>query len=123
MLVPIVAALVVVAFLVALAWALRNRSAAETAKERRLQSDESPTLTYLVPPGQDPAVLVAALEQRGFDAAADVVGGPQRLLVGAREGRPDREEVRSVIEGASWTTIDHAKRVDREPVRFVDETR
>jgi hypothetical protein len=123
MLVPIVVALVVVAFLVALAWALRNRTVAETAKERRLQSDESSTLTYLVPPGQDPAVLVAALEKQGFDAAADVVGGPQRLLVGARTGRPDREEVRSVIEGASWTTIDHAKPVDREPVRFVDETR
>lgn len=117
MLVPIVAALVVVAFLAALAWVLRNRNVDEAAKERSLQSDETPTLTYLVPPGQDPAVLVAALEQSGFDASADVVGGPQRLLVGAHQGRPDREKMPSIIEDA----IDHAKPVDARPVRFVDE--
>jgi hypothetical protein len=69
------------------------------ATEARLRDPGTHKLTYLVPDGQDPAPLMAALAHAGFTTATDTHGGLERLLVACEEA--DRAQVRNVLEGAS----------------------
>jgi hypothetical protein len=99
------------------------RSAVRDVKETedRLHSPGAQTLSYLVPEGQDPTVLVAALHHAGYEVVADSAGGEQRLLIGCPDGREgSRAAVRSLIQDVHTTGIDGVGlRVDH--ARFEDE--
>jgi hypothetical protein len=86
-----------------------------------LHAPETPTLEYAVPTGQDPTVIVAALERAGYTATADPNHAHQRLMVACPDGlQSERERVRSVIESASVTAPQDGIPVEAE-VRFRDE--
>lgn len=92
-------ALVVVGVVVMLA--LRSWTLEEVRTEAWLREPETHTLSYVVPDGQDPAILVAALAGAGFTARAEMRGGVERLVVACDEDQRDR--VRSVIEAVHLT--------------------
>lgn len=88
---------------------------------RELQSETTPTLEYDVPTGQDPVVILAALDRAGYTATVDPKHAHQRVLVGCPAGIDgERERVRSVIESASVTTPEDGVPM-RTDVRFRDE--
>lgn len=63
-----------------------------------LHAPQTPTLEYAVPTGQDPTVIIAALEKAGYTATANPHHAHQRLLVACPEGVDrERERVREVI--------------------------
>ena len=64
----VIAVLLVVAL--GLAFGRSGRSLADQARHQDHLADDVDTLDYVVPEGQDPAVVVAALSVNGFDAAA-----------------------------------------------------
>ena len=74
-----------------------------------------------MPPGQDPTVLVSALERRGYVAVADTTGGPVRLHVDVGQSGGQREEVRSIIEDVDTTLPEDGVPVHVGAVRFEDE--
>jgi hypothetical protein len=64
--------------------------------EARLRSPGTHTLNYVVPDGQDPALLKAALARAHFASAVTTDGGAERLIVECEE--KDRAQVRDVLE-------------------------
>jgi len=63
-------------------------------------------LAYVVPEGQDPAVLVAELSKAGFASQISESAGQRRVLVSSDDQRmPDRGKVREVI-ARTGTVID-----------------
>ncbi len=80
-----------------LALGLRSWTLAESRTEARLRRPGAPTLTYTVPPGQDPAVLMAALRHAGYTSVTDLKGGGELLVVECPDEH-DRADVRSIIE-------------------------
>lgn len=96
--------------------ALREQSIRRERIEHDLHDVHTPTLEYSVPTGQDPAPVLAALEQAGYTAGIDPHGVHQVVLVRCPDG-PDaaRAKVRSVIESA------HTGVPTRTEVRFSDE--
>jgi hypothetical protein len=122
-LVPVILVLIV---LVAGWVAVRRFSRAEVRRSDRLQASERPTLRYQVPPGQDPAAVVAALRAAGYDASPDSEPGPSSpiVIVGGRHGdAPDREAVRATLVRTSDTNVnpDESGEVERGRVLFEDE--
>ena len=118
LLIPVIA-LVVVVVAVAVgagAWSSRRHASAE-----RVASPAHPTLDYRVPPGQDPAVLLAALAQEGFTASVDP--RDTHLVRVSSPAGPDRDRahVRSVIASVRTTGIDSGAPHDPGAVRFTDE--
>jgi hypothetical protein len=107
--------------------AVKRFTRAERHHSDRLQTAERPTLSYEVPPGQDPAVVLGGLRDAGYDASADSEPGPSSpiLIIGTHTGGlPDREDVRSLlgrIEGSN-VNPDESLALSRPPVRFTDET-
>ncbi|MGH3480474.1 MAG: hypothetical protein ACRDQD_27030 [Nocardioidaceae bacterium] len=99
--------------------ALRSWTFAEARTEARLRSSDTPTVSYVVPHGQDPVLVMTALTHEGFVSVPDMAGGVERLLIECPEA--DRGRVRRVIEQVNRTGFDgtamHAGRV-----RFADET-
>jgi uncharacterized membrane protein YcjF (UPF0283 family) len=88
---------------------------------RELQSDHTPTLEYDVPTGQDPVVVLAALEQAGYTATVETHHPHQRVLIDCAGDRDaERARVRAVIESADVTAPDDGAPVARA-VRFRDE--
>jgi hypothetical protein len=90
--------------------------------DRALHSDIVPTLAYEVPLGQDPAVVLAALERAGYETTSDVTTHPrQTVLIGCPGGiEGEREQVRAIIASAGVTTPQDGVPVEAE-VRFRDE--
>jgi hypothetical protein len=124
LLVPILLLLVAVVLGVL---AVKRFTRAERHHSDRLQAVERPTLSYEVPPGQDPAVVLGNLREAGYDASADSEPGPSSpiLIIGTHTGGPpDREDVRSVLDrvDASNVNPDDSVALPRPPVRFTDET-
>jgi hypothetical protein len=76
---------------------LRRWGIEEAQIEDRLRSPETHKVIYLVPEGDDPAVLRAALAQAGFVSAMDT-GPDERLFVECTEAEDGR--VREIIEHA-----------------------
>jgi len=86
-----------------------------------LHEDRTPTLEYAVPVGQDPTVVLAALEQAGFTATSDPSHPQQTVLIACPAGvDAQREGVRRVIESAGVTTPQDGARVP-DRVQFRDE--
>jgi hypothetical protein len=122
-LVPILLLLVVVVLGVL---AVRRFSRAEIHHSDRLQAEGRPTLRYEVPPGQDPALVLAGLREAGYDASADSEPGPSSpvVIIGTTSGgAPDREDLRSLLRRIDDSNInpDDSQRLARPPVRFTDE--
>lgn len=120
----VIVAVLVIIGLVAL-YALRKQGSFvkhHNEVHRELVSDRTPTLEYDVPVGQDPAVILAALEIEGYTATVQSSHPLQRLLIAcAGDRETERARIRSTIESAGVTTPhDHAP-VHRETVRFADE--
>ena len=110
---------------VALIWIVMYVVREEVAKRQRvdeeLHSDAVPTLEYAVPTGQDPTVILAALERAGYTATADPHHAHQRVLIACPEGLDrQRARVRSVIESASVTAPQDGVPIEAD-VHFVDE--
>ena len=88
---------------------------------RVLESERTPTLEYDVPTGQDPTVVLAALELAGHTATVEPRHPHQRVLIaytGDREAAKAR--IRPVIESTGSTTPDDGAPVPAA-VRFRDE--
>jgi hypothetical protein len=122
-LVPIMLVLVVVA--VGLVLVKRFGSNAVEQSDR-LQDPDRPTLRYLVPAGQDPAVVLGALRNAGYDASPDSEPGPSSpiVIVGSPAGEPiDRERVRATLGELDQVNVnpEESAPLDLPPVRFVDE--
>jgi hypothetical protein len=122
-LVPVLLVLVVVVLGVL---AVKRFGRDEIEHSDRLQADERPTLSYEVPPGQDPALVLAGLREAGYDASADSEPGPSSpiLIIGNHSGgRPDREDLRSVLGRIDGTNVnpDENQRLAPSRVRFTDE--
>ena len=120
-LVPVILLLIV---LVAGALAVKRFSRREIDHSDRLQNADRPTLRYEVPPGQDPALVLAGLRRAGYDASADSEPGPSSpmVIIGATGGAPDREAVRRTLADLDGTNIvPEESGPVRTPVRFVDE--
>lgn len=110
---------------VALIWIVMYVVREEVSKRQRvdeeLHSDAVPTLEYAVPTGQDPTVILAALERAGYTATADPHHAHQRVLIACPEGLDrQRARVRSVIEAAS-VAPPHDGLPSEADVQFVDE--
>jgi hypothetical protein len=121
-LVPVVLILIV---LVLGAIAVKRFARREVEHSDRLQRADRPTLRYEVPPGQDPALVLAGLRQAGYDASADSEPGPSSpiVIIGATGGAPDRESVRRTLADLDGTNIvpEESGHVQRSRVRFLDE--
>jgi hypothetical protein len=119
--------LLLVAIVVVAGLALTRRFTRETVTQSdRLQAPGRPTLRYQIPPGQDPAVVVAALGDEGYDVSPDSEPGPSSpiVIIGRRDGgEPDREAVRASLTLLDETNIDPPTSgpVERGRVRFLDE--
>ena len=86
-----------------------------------LHDSRTPTLEYAVPVGQDPTVVLAALQQAGFTATSDPTHPHQTVLVECPAGvDAQREGVRRVIESAAVTTPEDGARIPTR-VQFRDE--
>lgn len=97
----VVLAVVVLAFPVFFVMTLRRWELEEVKVETRLRAPEAHKVVYVVPEGQDPAVLRAALTGAGFVTVMDESGGAERLLV---ECEPqDRARVQQIIEHVERT--------------------
>jgi hypothetical protein len=92
-------------------YVLREQSIERERVEEELHDSHTPTLEYSVPTGQDPAVILAALERAGFVAGVDSHGAHQVVMVKCPDG-PERmrAKVRTLIGSVSTGTP-----------RFVDE--
>lgn len=110
---------VVIAVLgVVVALALRSWMLGEARTEARLRSPGVHTVAYVVPEGQDVAVLMAAVRHAGFESITKIDGGTERLLVAC--GEEDRARVRSILEHVHRIGFDGSERyVDH--VSFDDE--
>jgi hypothetical protein len=90
----------------------------ETSK--RLHQPDARTVSYLVPEGQDPAVLTAALHHEGYASATEEHGGHTHVLVECTEDG-DRANIRSVIEHVHTTSFDGVP-INVGHIRFDDES-
>jgi len=102
-------------------WILREQSLDRERVEAELHLPDTPTLEYVVPTGEDPVVVLAALERAGYTAGVDSHGAQQVVLIKVPEGvERSRTKVRAVIEyaGAPAPAADWRTHSD---VRFRDE--
>lgn len=113
-----------VALVAVVAWAmhlLKDESLGRDRVDAELHDAGTPTLEYVVPTGEDPVIVLAALERAGYTACVDSHGTHQLVLVKCPAGpESSRAAVRGVIESA-WVTT---PKVDVRPhgaVRFADE--
>lgn len=121
-------AFAVLAAVVALAlitlYALRQQTGFLRRREqvdRELHSDRTPRLGYEVPVGQDPSLVLAALDRAGYTATTDNTHPRQTVLIACPGGvEGERRRVREVIESAGVTTPDDGAPVPVE-VHFLDE--
>jgi hypothetical protein len=80
-------------------------------------------LRYQVPEGQDPAIVLAALQKEGFHAIPDVhgAGASHDVLIPCPEGVDrHRAHVRSIIQGTEQINYEGDQRQIPQ-VRFADE--
>jgi hypothetical protein len=79
------------------------------------------TLRYVMPDGQDPAVVISTLDSAGYTADLDVVAGDKQIVIACPAGRDrERARVRSVL-GASDTTSLEGPQFTPGRVTFEDE--
>lgn len=86
-------------------YVVREQAKRRDAVDEELTADRASTLEYDVPTGQDPTVILAALETAGYTATVDPRGAHQVVIVACPHGvETERERVRAAIESADVTT-------------------
>jgi len=101
---------------------LKDESLARERVEHDLHDAGTPTLEYTLPTGEDPVVVVAALERAGYTVGVDSHGAHQVVMVKCPDGVDrSRTKVRAVIESAGRPTPP-ADVPMRTGVRFSDES-
>jgi len=79
------------------------------------------SLDYVVPEGQDPAVVLTALSREGYSATPEP-GQVNLLHIDCPSGpEQDRAAIRRIIESVHTTGIDSGAPFDPGSIRFVDE--
>lgn len=112
-LVPIVIVLAAAALVVLAVTGLTRRQNRQVAKSERPTTAD---VRYRVPEGQDPAVVLVALRDAGYEAT----GENDLVIVSVLSDTPEqRDRVRGVIRDAGLSMEDKISSGDR--VRFVDE--
>ncbi len=96
---------------------MRRFGMQEADTERALLSPASHSVAWLVPEGEDPALVRTHLAHEGFVCVLDR-SGDQRLVVGCEPAQ--REQVRSVIAGTAHTTFD-GRALRPSQLRFDDD--
>ena len=76
-------------------------------------------LRYHVPPGQDPAAVLAAVREQGLDATIRMDGGYEDVVVVCDPER-DRERLRRILRDAPVGMA--GTHTEGPPIRFADET-
>jgi len=98
----IVILVAVVGLLALVLYVLREQSLDRDRIDKELHDGHTPTLEYVVPTGQDPVGILAALERAGYTAAVDSHGTHQLVLVACPDGRDThRDQVRSLVASAT----------------------
>ena len=110
--------ILVLVVLVAIPLALRSLVANEKRTESPLHDSHTPTVTYAIPNGIDPAVFAVGLKKAGYLSIVTDVGTAQGLRVRCDAG--DREPIRRTLEGVVVTTYDGAE-MTVDHVVFEDE--
>lgn len=96
---------------------MRRFGMEEVEVEQALLSPEAHTVAWVVPEGEDPALVRTHLLHAGFTSVLDH-SGDQRLVV---ECEPDdRELVRDIIAHAAHTTFD-GRALQPSQLRFDDD--
>lgn len=102
-------------------WGTGTFKSAEAGEVEPEDVEAGRALRYDVPRGQDPAVVLVALEHAGVEAWPDP-HRPGRAIVIPCEGHRDvRDRARAAIEGARSTSLDGPPTLDPRPVRFWGE--
>ena len=118
---PIVILLALVVIALVVLYMVREQVRRRAWVEEELHDDRVPTLEYAVPQGQDPMVIINALQRDGYDAMSDTHGGAQVVMIRCPAGvERERAHVRSLIESANVTSEDDGMPL-RTDVRFTDE--
>jgi hypothetical protein len=106
--------------------AITAGSSAAAGVERDPDVVEEPgteSLRYRVPVGQDPAVVVSALRQEGYDAVPEQVPEGHDVVVPCPRGRDvHRARVRATIQHTNASSVE-GDPYDVPPVTFADESR
>lgn len=98
-----------------------TKSAQEGRDDHRADGDVPGTLRYVVPRGQDPAVVMAALTEHGYASQLEEVAGQGVIAVECGGATAeDRDRVRAAIASAPTAIDTGVPAGDR--VRFEDET-
>ena len=113
-----IAFVLVLVVLLLLLMTFRRWTLDEAKTEARLRSPGSHTVVYVIPDGQDPTELMAAMTGAGFVSVVDTMAGLERLVVEC--GEKDRTRVRRTIEQVQRSRLEGSE-VDRSPVSFEDE--
>ena len=120
-------AVLVILVVLALVWflvsmvGLTKRSAAGHVNPD-VAAREEHHVDYLVPQGQDPAVVRASLKEAGYDTAARTEPAGESLAIVLHDGtHADKEHVREVLASERSTDFGGPPVVDTAPVRFLDE--
>jgi hypothetical protein len=123
MMLPMLWVLLAVVILAAGYAMLRRRREVVADQAETLERPDTDTLTYTLPPGQDPALVVSALQRDGFTALSPVTGGRPQVVIECPQGRDhSREQARRVLESISTTGFE-GEPMDTDGVRFDDEER
>jgi len=102
-------------------YVVRQESIRRARIDEELHDARMPTLEYEVPTGQDPAVILAALEREGYTATVDPAHVHQLMLIACPFGVDrERARVRAVIEAATVSAMADGVPTQVE-VRFCDE--
>jgi hypothetical protein len=112
----------VIAVIVVVAMGGRGSKLARDREVDRILVDKGrvETLEYVVPTGQDPAAVVAALQREGYNAVRKADQGEELVLVPCPAGQDrERAHVRAIISGTTTTIEDGAPIEER--VHFQDE--
>ncbi len=113
-----IAFILVLVVLLLLLMTFRRWTLDEAKTEARLMSPETHRVVYVIPDGEDPTALMAALTGAGFVSVVDTRAGLERLLVECEER--DRTRVRLAIERVQRSGREGSE-VDVRPVSFEDE--
>jgi hypothetical protein len=114
----------VLAVVVGIAYSARaTGKVAKLAEEQASPADPRiQTLRYRVPDGQDPAVLIAALEPEGYTADLEVLDAARFLVIACPAGRDrERARVRHILAEHEVASLEGPPISPGKPI-FEDET-
>lgn len=110
--------LLAVVVLVGAAVGMRRWGLDDSRTEARLLSPATHTVSYLVPDGEDPTVVMAALRTAGFTCIVSEGAHQERVVVECEPA--DREVARNLIDHARRSALSGTS-VDVGHVAFEDE--